>query len=61
MSDKELTAEPGSLEFYQQLLAIAEGSGHPMDKALVPVLSETIESLEAKASKTAYQHNRKEA
>jgi hypothetical protein len=41
MSDR-LTAEPGTLEFLRQLLEIAQGSDHPMDKALTKVLSKQM-------------------
>jgi hypothetical protein len=45
MSDR-LTAEPGTLEFLRQLLEIAQGSDHPMDKALTKVLSRQIRETE---------------
>lgn len=37
-----LTAEPGTLEFLEQLLAIAKTSNHPNDRALVGVLERRI-------------------
>jgi hypothetical protein len=46
MSDR-LTAEPGTPEFYEELLKIAQGSDHPMDKALTKVLLRRIEETEA--------------
>jgi len=41
MSDR-LTAEPGTPEFLRQLLDIAQGSDHPIDKKLTKVLSKKI-------------------
>ena len=49
MSDR-LTAEPGTPEFYEELLKIAQGSDHPMDKALTKVLSKQIREAERKDS-----------
>jgi hypothetical protein len=45
MSD-QLTADLGTLEFLRQLLEIAQGSDHPMDKALTKVLSRQIMETE---------------
>jgi hypothetical protein len=45
MSDR-LTEEPGTLEFLRQLLEIARGSDHPMDKALTRILSKQIGEAE---------------
>jgi hypothetical protein len=42
-----LTAEPGTLEFLRQLLAIAQESDHPMDKSLTKVLSRQIGETQA--------------
>jgi len=39
---KRLTAKPGTPEFWRQMLAIAQGSEHPMDKALVPILKREL-------------------
>ena len=57
MSDR-LTAEPGTLEFLRQLLDIAQESDHPMDKALVGVLTEQIG--EAKKEKEEEEEDRDE-
>jgi len=38
----QLTAEPGTIEFLRQLLEIASGSDHPVDKALTIILSRKI-------------------
>lgn len=45
MSDR-LTAKPGTVEFWRQLLEIAKESDHPIDKALVRVLPKRIEEAE---------------
>lgn len=42
MSDR-LMADPGTVEFWRQLLEIARQSDHPMDRALVKVLTRHIE------------------
>lgn len=44
MSDR-LTAEPGTTEFLKQLLAIAEGSDHPIDVRLAVILQKQIDEI----------------
>lgn len=40
----KLTAKPGTIDFYRQLLEIAWQSDHLMDRALVPILVRRIEN-----------------
>jgi len=47
----ELTAEPGSVEFLRQLLAVAEDSQHPMDKAATRVLERMIAERETEGDR----------
>jgi len=42
-----LTAEPDTVEFLRQLLAVAEDSQHPMDKAATRILERMIAEREA--------------
>lgn len=53
MSEKrtdKLTAEPGSVEFLRQLLAVAQDSEHPMEIAASRALECMIAEREAEAA-----------
>jgi len=52
-----LTAEPGTLEFLGQLLEIAKGPDHPMDKALTRVRLKQIGETEAVRSSPQAESN----
>lgn len=43
----QLTAKPGTPEFLRQLLEIAQGSDHPVDRAIAKVLLKQLEEDEA--------------
>jgi hypothetical protein len=47
MSDRLRETEPGTPEWYGELLAIAQGSDHPIDKALTKILPKKVGEAEA--------------
>lgn len=55
MSTK-LTAEPGTRQFMEQLLAIAQESDHPMDKALTRVISRQLEEAPPASPEVQVDH-----